>query len=66
MKIITNVLEDVTGIGMFYVAGLLLFVAFFIFMIYRMRKMPNEEAQHIKESILDDGVIAHDSKISGS
>ena len=66
MKIITNVLEDVTGIGLFYVIGLLLFVAFFIFMMYRMKKMPNEQAQQIKESILIDSTTPKQSKISGS
>ena len=54
MKIVSNVLENVEGIQIFYIAGLLIFVALFIVIVIRTMRRPAKEMIEIKESILND------------
>ncbi len=54
MKIISNLLENIEGIQIYYVVGLLIFVGLFIVIVIRTYKMTNKEANDIKNSILND------------
>lgn len=54
MKIISNLLEDIDGIRIYYIIGLLIFVALFIVISIRTWKMPKQDAEKIKNSILND------------
>ncbi len=53
MKIVSRILENVDGIATFYNVGLLIFVGLFIVIAYRTYKMPKEEIEEIKNSILE-------------
>ncbi len=54
MKIVSNVLENIDGIQVFYIIGLLIFVTLFIVIFYRTMRRPNKEMTDIKNSILID------------
>jgi len=54
MKIVSTVLEDIDGIQIYYIIGLLIFVAFFIAVLFRTYKIPKSEIESIKNSILDE------------
>ena len=54
MKIVSNVLENIDGIQLFYIVGLLLFFTLFVVIFYRTMKRPNKEMSDIKKSILID------------
>lgn len=54
MKIVSNVLESVDGIQVWYVLGLLIFLALFIVIVIRTWRRPAKEMVEIKESILND------------
>lgn len=54
MKIVSNVLENIEGIQIFYIIGLLLFVVLFIAILIRTFRMPRKETEEIKNSILND------------
>ena len=54
MKLVSNVLEGMEGIHIFYVVGLLLFIALFIVILVRTLRRPAAEMNEIKESILND------------
>lgn len=54
MKIVSNLLENIEGIQIYYIVGLLLFVFLFIVILIRTYKMSNKEADTIKNSILND------------
>lgn len=54
MKIVSNVLENIEGIQIFYIIGLLLFVLLFIVILIRTIRMPRKETEEIKNSILND------------
>lgn len=54
MKIVSNLLENIEGIQIFYIVGLLIFVILFIVITIRTIKMPKKEADEIKNSILID------------
>jgi preprotein translocase subunit YajC len=54
MKIVSNVLENVDGIQIYYIIGLLIFVTLFIVIVIRTVRRPAKEMKEIKESILDD------------
>ena len=51
MKIVSNVLENIDGIQIYYIIGLLIFVVLFIVIVIRTVKMPKSEAEDIKKSI---------------
>ena len=50
----SNLLESMTGIHIFYVAGLLIFLTLFVVIVIRTMRRPSEEMNEIKESILID------------
>jgi hypothetical protein len=54
MKIVSNLLENIEGIQIYYIAGLLIFVTLFIVISIRTLRMPKTEAEKIKNSILND------------
>ena len=54
MKIVSNLLENIEGIQVFYIIGLLIFFIFFIVILVRTLRMPNKEIVEIKNSILKD------------
>ena len=54
MKIVSNLLENIEGIQIYYIAGLLIFVTLFIVISIRTLRMPKKEAEKIKNSILND------------
>jgi len=54
MKIVSNMLENIEGIQIYYIVGLLIFFALFVVILIRTIKMPNSEMDEIKNSILDD------------
>ena len=54
MKIVSNLLENIEGIQIYYIAGLLIFVTLFVVISIRTIRMPKQEAEKIKNSILTD------------
>lgn len=54
MKIVSNVLENIEGIQIFYIIGLLIFFVLFLIILVRTLRMPNKEMERIKNSILND------------
>ncbi len=54
MKIISNLLEDIDGIRIYYIIGLLIFVTLFIVISVKTWRMPKQDAENIKNSILND------------
>ncbi len=54
MKIVSNILENIEGIQLFSILGLLIFVSFFVGVLIRTYKMPKEEADYIRNSILEE------------
>ena len=54
MKIVSNLLENIEGIQIYYIVGLLIFVTLFIIISIRTIRMPKAEAEKIKNSILND------------
>jgi len=54
MKIVSNLLENIEGIQIYYIVGLLIFVGLFIVISIRTYRMSNKEADDIKNSILND------------
>ena len=54
MKLVSNLLESMTGIHIFYVAGLLIFLTLFVIIVIRTMRRPAAEMNEIKESILID------------
>jgi preprotein translocase subunit YajC len=54
MKIVSNMLENIAGIQIFYVIGLLIFFVLFVVILIRTMRRPAKEMNEIKESILTD------------
>lgn len=54
MKIVSNLLENIEGIQIYYIIGLLIFVSLFIVISIKTLRMPKNEAERIKHSILND------------
>lgn len=52
MKIVSNMLEQIEGIQIYYIIGLLIFVTLFIVIIIRTMRRPDQEMEDIKKSIL--------------
>ena len=55
MKIVSELLTSIEGIQIFYIIGLLIFVALFIVIFIRTMRMKDSEMDDIKNSILVDG-----------
>lgn len=54
MKIVSNLLENIEGIQIYYITGLLIFVTLFIVILVRTMRRSNSEMEEIKNSILLD------------
>ena len=54
MKMVSNLLENIGGIQIFYVIGLLIFFVLFLVIVVRTLRRPAKEMNEIKESILTD------------
>ena len=54
MKIVSNMLENIAGIQIFYVIGLLIFLVLFVVILIHTLLRPAKEMNEIKESILTD------------
>ena len=54
MKIVSNLLENIEGIQIYYIIGLLIFFTLFIVIFIKTMKRPNKEMEEIKNSILED------------
>lgn len=52
MKIVSNVLENIGGIQLYYIVGLLIFFTLFVVIVIRTMRRPAKEMKEIKESIL--------------
>ena len=48
MKIVSNMLENIEGIQIYYIIGLLIFFILFVVILIRTMKMPNKEIDEIK------------------
>jgi len=57
MKIVSNLLENIEGIQIYYIVGLLIFVTLFIVITVRTIRMPKTEVEKIKNSILNDNEL---------
>ena len=54
MKIVSDLLTNIEGIQVFYIIGLLIFVALFIVIFIRTIRLKNSDMEDIKNSILTD------------
>ena len=54
MKIVSNLLETIDGIGNWYVLGLLIFFILFVTITIRVLRRPKSEMDEIGKSVLDD------------
>jgi hypothetical protein len=54
MKIVSNLLENIEGIQIYYIVGLFIFMTLFIIISIRTIRMPKQEVEKIKNSILID------------
>lgn len=54
MKIVSNVLENIEGIQIFYIIGLLIFITLFVVIFIRTIRRSNTEMDELKNSILID------------
>jgi hypothetical protein len=54
MKLISNLLESIEEIRIWYIIALLIFFVMFILITIRILKRPRKEMEEIKNSILDD------------
>lgn len=54
MKIVSNLLENIEGIQIYYIIGLLIFLTLFIIIFIRTMRIPDKEMEKIKNSILND------------
>ena len=54
MKLVSSLLESMTGIHIFYVVGLFIFLTLFVIIVIRTMRRPAAEMNEIKESILID------------
>ena len=52
MKIVSNLLEQIEGIQIYYIVGLLIFVTLFVVIFIRTMRRPDKEMEDIKKSIL--------------
>ncbi len=54
MKIVSNLLENIDGIEIWYIAGLLIFFTMFLLFVVRTLIRPRKEMEEIKNALLDD------------
>jgi preprotein translocase subunit YajC len=56
MKLISDLLQSIEGIEIWYIISLLIFFVMFLLFIIRILKKPRSEMEKIKNSILNDHV----------
>jgi hypothetical protein len=54
MKMVSDLLENIEGIQVYYILGLLIFFTCFVVILIRTMRRPAREMNEIKESILND------------
>ncbi|MBT3383044.1 MAG: cbb3-type cytochrome c oxidase subunit 3 [Prolixibacteraceae bacterium] len=54
MKIVSNLLENIEGIQIYYIIGLLIFFTLFVVIFIRTMRRSDNEMEEIKNSILID------------
>ncbi len=54
MKMVSDLLENIEGIQVYYILGLLIFFICFVMILIRTLRRPASEMKEIKESILTD------------
>ena len=54
MKIVSNLLENIDRIEIYYIVGLLIFFTLFVIIVFRTMRRSNNEMEEIKNSILID------------
>jgi cbb3-type cytochrome oxidase subunit 3 len=54
MKIVSSLLENIEGIRIYYIIGLLIFVVLFVVILIRTMRRSNNEMEKIKNSILNE------------
>ncbi len=53
MGFVGELFKNDSGVQLYNIIGLFIFISLFIIMVYRAIKMPKSELTHIKESILE-------------
>jgi preprotein translocase subunit YajC len=56
MKLISDLMQSIEGIEIWYIISLLIFFVMFLLFIIRILKKPRSEMEKIKNSILNDHV----------
>lgn len=54
MKIVSNLLENIEGIQIYYIIGLVIFFTLFVVIFIRTMRRSDNEMEEIKNSILND------------
>jgi cytochrome c oxidase cbb3-type subunit IV len=54
MKLVSDLLQSIEGIGIWYIISLLIFFVMFLLILYWILRKPADEMKKIKNSILDD------------
>ncbi|MEI6823101.1 MAG: hypothetical protein WCL51_14315 [Bacteroidota bacterium] len=53
MGFVGDLFRNDSGVQLYNIIGLFIFITLFFVMVYRVIKMPKSELKHIKESILE-------------
>ena len=64
MKFVGEVLGSIGGIQNFYIAGLLIFIAMFIIIVYRTIKIPKKDLINYKTSIFEKDEVDFNKNIN--
>ena len=57
MNFAGDVLQNVDGIKYFYIAGILIFMALFVVILYRTIRIPRKDLEDFKTSIFENGEL---------
>jgi len=58
MNFAGNVLQNVDGIKYFYIAGILIFMALFVVILYRTIRIPRKDLEDFKSSIFENDELS--------
>ena len=58
MGFVGDLFRNDSGVQLYNIIGLFIFITLFFVMVYRVIKMPKSELKHIKESILENDSTA--------
>lgn len=53
MKIVSDVLENIAGIQIYYIIGMLIFFSLFVIIVVRTYRVPNSKMSNFKNAIFD-------------